>query len=66
MFSTNFGLGGREFVVMFFNEILVDATKWRSSVRYVAILFPKPSQFRKFSVEVGLAPQVCVIIEENS
>lgn len=56
MFSTNFGLGGREFVVMFFNEILVDATKWRSSVRNVAILFPKPSQFRKFSVKVGLAP----------
>ena len=39
----NFGLGRREFVVLFFNGIHVDATKWRSSVRNVAILFPKPS-----------------------
>ena len=44
----------------------MDVTKWRSSVRNVAIIFAKPSQFRKFAVEVGLVPQLCVIIEENS
>ena len=44
----------------------MDVTKWRSNVRNVAILFAKPSQFRKFAVEVGLVPQLCVIIEENS
>ena len=56
----NFDLGGREFVVLFFNEIIVDETKWRSSAGNVEIRFRTPSQFsqfrqfRQFVVEVSL------------
>ena len=57
----NFNLGGREFVVLFFNGILVDKTKCWSSARNVEIRFRTPSQFRQFVVEVGLMPEVRVV-----
>ena len=46
--------------MLFFNEIIVDDAKWRSSARNVEIRFRTPSQFsqfrqfRQFVVEVSL------------
>lgn len=43
--------------MLFFNEIIVDEAKWRSSARNVEIRFRTPSQFsqfRQFVVEVSL------------
>ena len=42
MFPPNFQSRKERICGAVFNGILVDATKWRSSVRNVAILFPKP------------------------
>ena len=42
MFSPKFRPGKERICSAVFNGILMDATKWRSSVRNVAILFPKP------------------------
>lgn len=46
---------------LFFNGSPVDATKWRPSTRNSEILVNTLSQFRRFLVEMGLLPQVCVI-----